>query len=313
MMKCERRTEEITRTFLRKQQSSYIFYIIHHIILPDSIMTIINESTNPVMKKKEIKALLKKKLRAIEKLSSATGHSFEKNIIHDFRLSIKSLRSFLRLLKSCAGKDEIEIHQKIRRLYHIAGVIRQSELEKEFLIKMKINVPSYIDSLEKKMNRKKREWRKCYSRKVISNSSRKIMAHKYEVLHLSALDNFISKRLMQLVTLKNSVTDAQLHEIRKNVKDILYISGSVDKKLWDSVRLSDELTARKLQELTETIGSYNDERIMHEHLNAFSSRDLSNEEETTIKQFKSIEKKKLKLEKKLVLKATHLSLVKIHK
>ncbi len=265
------------------------------------------------MKKKEIRALLKKKMKAIEKLSSATGHGFDKNIIHNFRLSIKSLRSVLRLLESSSNKNAFKIPKKLRRLYHIAGIIRESELEKKFITKMQIDVPCYIDSLKKMLHRKKREWKEHYSRKIICSVSKKIVAHKYNALSLSALNDFIKRRLKQSVTLKNSATDAQLHDVRKNVKDILHIAGSIDKKLWATVQICDELSIQKLQKLTQTIGSYNDERIMYEHLNTFSPPDLSNEEQSTIQQFKNAEKKKLQLEKKRVLKATHLSLGKVHR
>jgi CHAD domain-containing protein len=258
------------------------------------------------MKQKKIKAILQKKMKTIEKLSSSVGDSFDKNTIHDFRLSVKSLRSFLHLLESYAGHIKFRVPKKLKRLYDIAGTIRESELEKEFLNKMQLNTPRYVVFLDNTVARKKSEWKEHYKRKVILRTSKKIGAHKYKPLNAEELIGFFNKNLMSLAALKGHGTDSQLHEVRKNVKDIVHVAKIIDRKLWISANLPCESTQNILQELAQFMGNYNDERLILEHLSAFPLGVLTDEEKADMKQFRNAEKKKLVLEKKRLLEAAHL-------
>ena len=266
------------------------------------------------MKRKEIELMLASKLKTIENRSSAICDSFDKELIHDFRLSVKSLRSLLHLLGSNADNNiKFRIPEKLKRLYDLAGIIRESELEKEFLNRMQVNVPNYAAFLDNTVKQKKKEWKKYYSRKVIRKASKKFLALKYKAPDSKSLSDFSNVCMMSLTTLKGSPTDSQLHKVRKNVKDILQLAKLIEKKTWTSAVLLNDFIIRELQEIAQNIGDYNDERVIINHLNAFPLHVLSDNEKATIKKFRNVERKKLRFEKKLLVKTSRSAIVKIAK
>lgn len=263
------------------------------------------------MKQKEIKRIITRKMRTIDSLSFLVGDNFDKEIIHDFRLSVKSLRSFLHLIESHADNIDFRIPKKLRRLYRIAGILRESALEKEFLKNKCVDIPHYINFLDSTISEQKREWKNHYSRKVIRHASKKITAYQYNPINSEDWGDFLADCLMPLTTLKSSATDLQLHEMRKNVKDVLSVVKDIDDKLMRSAQTPDKHTIKHLKELAQTIGSYNDERITLKHLNAFLSNASSDEEIITIRQFRDTERKKLLAEKKQLIRTCRLAIAEI--
>ena len=240
-------------------------------------------------------------MSAIEKYSSQIGEDFDKDLIHEFRLSIKSLRSLLRLSASRSNGVKARLPKKLKRLFDIAGAIRESELEKELLIKTHINVPDYFEFLDNKIAEQKSEWTKHFSRKVMIRARKKIKGYKYKALNSETLNNFVSANLSSLSTLASAPPDEKVHDVRKNLKDVLNIIKLLNVKKLGSVGLSGQPAITELQKLAEIIGNYNDKRVMLEHITAFQLHDVNDNEMAAIKQFEQTEKKKLKNEKGLLL------------
>jgi len=255
------------------------------------------------MTQKEIRAVVKEKTREIEDLAAAVDKRFGKEHIHDFRVSVKSLRSFLRLQESTLANSGFKLSKKLKRLYRIAGVIRDCELAKEFLHEMQVNIPHYVHFLDHIVNNKKKEWEKYYSIKEVRSASKKMEAYAYKALPPDAFPKFVNDRLNALNTIKIIASDDEVHEVRKRVKDILCVSQLVDKEFWAPAQPPSELALKTLHELTDIIGDYNDERILLEHVKAFPLAGLDKEEKSTLSEFKRTERKQLQLIKKKLFEA----------
>jgi len=254
------------------------------------------------MQQKKLKAIIKKKVGIITHLCRDVDTAFDKDTVHDFRTSVKSLRSFLRLQQMHTGKH-LKIPKKFKRLYHIAGVIREAQLEIEHFEGKKPDLPHYVEHLYLIIARQKKEWRNLYSKKVLRRFNKKISGYKYKSIHPGMLEKFFDDRVtvVNFITHKVSPTDEQVHTARKKIKDILYTSKIAEKK-WNATHKEVELiSVKKLDQLADMIGDYNDERITLEHLRAFSTRRLSKNEKSTLSALKTKETKKLSARKKSIM------------
>ena len=224
------------------------------------------------MSKKKIKRLIKKMMGTIAKLSGAIGNGFDQDTIHDFRVSVKSLRSILRLMESCAEDDKFRMPKKLKRLYGIAGIIRESQLEKNMLYKKRVDAPKYVDALMHNIKEQKNAWYKHYSKKTIRKVLKRITTYRYKPLNPEAVNVFYHTRIASFKDLAPLPTDTQLHQVRKDLKDILLIENFLPSELKRAVQFPNKNLLGKLEELAQTIGSYNDERLMLQHVNKFLDR-----------------------------------------
>ena len=256
------------------------------------------------MNQEKIKGIIKKKVNDIADLCKDINDSFDKDTIHNFRVAVKSLRSFLRLQRMFIHKPGLKMPKEFKRLYHIAGTIREAQLEIENFERKEPELSHYLDKLRQILVREKAEWEKCYSGKVLRKLDSKLAGFKYKTLHPDILKRFFNDRMevINTITKKEPPTDAQVHNARKRIKDILYTSKLAGKKWKAAHKQVEAIPVKELDSLANMMGDYNDERITLEHLNAFSSSNkLGTEEKNTMAYLRNEETKKLTRKKKSIV------------
>jgi CHAD domain-containing protein len=226
------------------------------------------------VKKGKIRDAVKEKAASLSAISKKISPRFDKEDIHTFRVTVKTLRSFLRLLRSAPHSGELKMTRKFKRIYHMAGAIRDVQLEIEQIANEHETLPAYMDHLLKQLDAQKKEWDRHYSKKDTNKQLRRLAADNYRPIDRDAIANFFNTQLLIIETLINmpSLTDDQLHSIRKRVKDILYIAKFLSKKSWE--RAYKEVTGiaqKDLEQLADDIGKYNDQRVLLGHLNSFTA------------------------------------------
>src|SRR6516162_822833 len=85
-----------------------------------------------MMKGKEINEIIEDKFKTLSKLSQKITRKFD---IHDFRVEVKKLRAFLRLLDIKKRNDEPIIPKLLKTFYGYIGIIRNIQLYKHSLFK----------------------------------------------------------------------------------------------------------------------------------------------------------------------------------
>jgi CHAD domain-containing protein len=254
------------------------------------------------MKQKKIKGVVKGKVKDIAQLAKKVGADFDKKTIHDFRVAVKTLRSFLRLLRMQYETDSPKIPEKFKRLYHITGAIRDAQLELEKILEHNLPFPAYLNNLHQLIQNREREWKEHYSKKMIRTLDEKLTRLKYEPLPPAALVSFFNNRLAAIDELSKIQfpSDTEVHKVRKLVKDILYNIKIA--KEWKAAREQiQNLPEKKLNDIADAIGDYNDERIMAEHLSSFASNITEIEEKNSIQVFCEEEAKRLTARKKSII------------
>ncbi|MFI4962878.1 MAG: CHAD domain-containing protein [Legionellales bacterium] len=255
------------------------------------------------MNQEKIKAIIKKKVNDITGLCRDINNSFDKDTIHNFRVSVKSLRSFLRLQRMYIHKPGLKMPKKFKRLYHIAGTIRETQLEIEHFEGRKPELPHYLNKLHQILALEKKEWGKFYSGKVLRRLDNKLAGFKYKKLHPDILERFFNDRMDAINTITNEKppTDAQVHDARKKIKDMLYTSKLTGKKWKAAHKQIEDIPVKQLDNLANMMGDYNDERITLEHLNACSLRGMEKNEKNTMEHLRSKESKTLSVKKKNII------------
>ncbi len=255
------------------------------------------------MRKGRIKHIIRRSTNGVSELCAEVGKDFDKESIHKFRVAVKSLRSFLRLQKMHTGNKKIKLTKKFKRLYDIAGTIREAQLELQFM-EHKPALPHYTAQLHNKIILSKEDWKQCYSAKVIEKLDKKLTSYKYKKMPPEALAKFFESCTGYISQLGNSSapTDSEIHDTRKKIKDILYTSKLASKQ-WKAA--SDTVTPiNELDTLSDLIGNYNDERIIMSHIKEFPTKDMDPVEKSNLKQLKDREAKKLRKKKAALLQAT---------
>ena len=114
------------------------------------------------MKINKIRSIFNNSLKKISKHYNNLLEDFELKVIHDFRLEIKKLRAFIRLVNTeVTKKKSIKIKQKIKTFYNTTGKIRNVQLHKQRIIQMctslsLVTPETYLELLNEKKRRKKR-------------------------------------------------------------------------------------------------------------------------------------------------------------
>src|SRR4051794_37076234 len=87
------------------------------------------------MKEKEINEIIEERFKIIDKLSHKIVKEFDADDIHDFRVEVKKLRAFLRLLDIKNEDNEPVIPSLLKTFYGYIGIVRNIQLYQHDLFK----------------------------------------------------------------------------------------------------------------------------------------------------------------------------------
>jgi CHAD domain-containing protein len=259
----------------------------------------------------QIKKIIKDRLNSIKKHSKKIGDDFDENAIHAFRVEVKTLRSFLRLVRLHLDEPKLKLSKSFKRLYHIAGAIRDAQLEIEQLKDNQAAMPRYMGKLRHLLLMQKKEWASQFSPGIIRKLEEKLTSIPFVSMDTGALTEFFETRITVIGNLARNEkpTDLQVHSIRKQVKDIL-LTSKLAKKNWKAAKEQAGIfNLKQLDIIADVIGDYNDKRNTLERLRSFHSRTIEENEVKTIMTICEADEKNLEAEKKnIVLMAREIGL-----
>lgn len=194
---------------------------------------------------------------------------YKKGVIHDFRLDIKKLRAFYRLitLESVEAKP-LKLPRRLKAMYRGLGRIRDLQQQQKsveaFAQKKGIRPQYLLDELKHQL--KKQTGKKSFllSSKYFPKYAEK--TGKKLPLQLSAetLRTFFlqKKQGIQDIIAKASLSDDELHSIRKNIKDMMYVSdiytNDIDSALPGLLWPPED--QKRMEALAKDHGAHNDTR-----------------------------------------------------
>jgi CHAD domain-containing protein len=221
------------------------------------------------MKEKEIAEVVESRFKTINKLPHKIIKEFNADNIHDFRVEVKKLRAFLRLLDTEKKMERPLIPKLLKTFYGYIGIIRNIQLHRNNLTKYisdyKIeSSQTYLKILDNEQHYREKDAEQMMEDNNFDGTEETILKRLPGKLEKSAIKKFIEKKLDELkIQLANVNDGVAIHSIRKILKDILYT--------WDYTKHHANLPAAVSKEedlklLTSQLGGFRDKCIQLEFL-----------------------------------------------
>lgn len=224
--------------------------------------------------------IIEEVFKNIDKLCDKILKNFNADDIHDFRVEVKKLRAFLRLLD--IKRDRAIIPKQLKTFYRYAGNVRNIQLYEQTLFEyIKAHDVKKPDEYIKLLNNEKKYWKKEACNLVkdndFSKTKKKILKRLPAKLEKSGIKKFVQNNLDNLKLQLDYLNDNNtLHSVRKILKDIFYN--------WDYIKYYAVLPAaisnrEALKLLTATLGEFIDKFMQLEFLKPVYLDKINNENE----------------------------------
>jgi len=201
--------------------------------------------------------------------SGRLGSQYKKTIIHRFRLDIKKLRAFYRLLSMESTEEtDLKLPRPLKKMYSSLGRIRDLQQQRAnveaFARKNGIALSYLLTQLKHQL--KKQSARKAFilPKKYVVQQAEKTNSALPEQFTAETLRYFFLLKMdaIRLITEKGRFEDDELHAIRKDIKDIMYVSDVYTEDIKSVLPLLfwAEGEQKRMEALAQDLGKYNDAR-----------------------------------------------------
>ncbi|MEP7375720.1 MAG: CHAD domain-containing protein [Chitinophagaceae bacterium] len=181
------------------------------------------------MDKYQIKHITNNLYRKLKKHVKNVAEDFDVEAIHQFRVEYKKLRAFLRMLSQQEEEaGEINISKTLKKAYTISGSVRDLQLQQprmEEATRQEQKKPqAYFILLQKEIEKLKPELSEILSDNPVNGSKKKTDAAIPNEFSLDSFKNFVQQKWAAVYAIIRSghFSDDNVHEIRKNLKDLFY-------------------------------------------------------------------------------------------
>lgn len=217
------------------------------------------------MKQHDAIHVLEKRYRNLKRYYPDILEEFDVEAIHHFRLDVKKLRAFLRLLNAC-GKQQngLQIGNKLHDFYHAAGIVRCLQLQKvmvqQWCRQFHYAEPlTYLSILYLKEEDAKVILRMAGQIFSVDKEESRVMKAARHGLDGQMEESFVTLKKAALLQCfsANELNDEIFHTIRKVLKDLLYVWNYVA-PFFEEVFGPKSLTRDACIQLTDCLGDFQD-------------------------------------------------------
>ncbi len=181
------------------------------------------------MTKKRITHITGTFYRKIKKYIKKITASFGSEDIHQFRVTYKKLRAFLRMISEQNGNaGELKIPKKLFNCYHIFGSIRDLQLQQQNILKATeqklIKPKAYYSFLQSEIDKLKLQLFKIFQKDPVTLSKEKTDKAIPAKFTVKKFRIYAKKKwdTVNAIIISGSFTNENMHAIRKNLKDLNY-------------------------------------------------------------------------------------------
>lgn len=219
------------------------------------------------MDRQEIHKTIHEFFIRLKKLNREIGTDPEAASIKSYRVQIKKMRAFLRLI-AMEAKDpkRLGLPKKLREQFKSGGKLRDLGLLEKRIEGAKAGKPGIQyetgNLFEDVSRQSKKIEKKSLSLNDFENAENKLALHLPPRYTTITLKRFLNEKMaaIRAIIARGKFTDKELHEIRKILKDILYtlklyrenLKMDLGFQFWNSEEL------KKVKLLEERLGAYND-------------------------------------------------------
>ena len=181
------------------------------------------------MKLKEISKVIDERIKKASRHYRHILKNFDEDAIHDFRVEIKKLRAFLRLLSvAVVGQESLKIPTQLKDFYTTVGDFRNLQIHSQRISTLchDLSLPQpdlyfrFLQNEQATLKKNLHALAKTISWEKIKKETGKDVPPAIQEDHCRAF--LLHKKLYLQQLLALPLSDEALHEIRKLLKDILY-------------------------------------------------------------------------------------------
>lgn len=216
------------------------------------------------MKNKELNGIYKSGFKKIGKYYHRLTENFKEDDIHFFRVEIKKLRAFIRLVNLSGAQKEHKIPKPIKKFYYALGSIRNLQLHQKRIRALSrdlsIKYPSgYLQCLHDKEKLKKTKALRMAKPNSFKKFKKQLIKEAPAELSKQSKDAFVQmskSRLVQLLALP-FFYDETVHDVRKIIKDLMYNYEYLESSI-NNVIPSALNNSESMEILTSVLGDFHD-------------------------------------------------------
>jgi len=181
---------------------------------------------------------------------------FDEDDVHAFRTHVKKLRAYLRWL----GKDLRSLPPSFKEIYRVSGELRDVQVLLKYMEEKQVHCPAFAGWLRDNAGRLQQLWDNTYDPAVVRRLERRLRDPPLKKPTARRLQSFFNDRTAKIesIVLLPAPADEDLHDIRKELKDMYFVYAWGQKN--DCADERDE-TPGLLKQLGEQCGEFNDRRI----------------------------------------------------
>ncbi|HVU94192.1 MAG TPA: CHAD domain-containing protein [Puia sp.] len=181
------------------------------------------------MRRKEMADLLRRYSVRLNILARKIAARYDEEDIHDFRVLVKKLRAFIRLVSPAAGRRRLP--KRLRLFYHAVGAIRNLQLQRAGLQKVidgghTKSVETLLGHLDEELAAAKMSAGKLLQpgERPFGNLAAKLTAELPARIDQGHRHRFLAanSQVIDPTTFPQLPDDERLHTLRKSIKDLLY-------------------------------------------------------------------------------------------
>ncbi|NTS42451.1 CHAD domain-containing protein [Flavisolibacter sp. BT320] len=215
------------------------------------------------MKKSELEKIVDKRCRHLQEEQRRLGEDVDAN--HNFRVEIKKLRALLRLLRQeDDAATALRLPKPVRQLYTTVGDVRSCQLQKAFVILACKELDSpppagYLQWLQQKEIEATERVRGKAKQVSILKLRDEILRSLPAAWDKESAANYLRETKTRLAAYlaAAALTDDALHDIRKLLKDLLYVWPYLEGVVAE-IFPPQFFNRETCQQLAERLGSFQD-------------------------------------------------------
>jgi CHAD domain-containing protein len=181
------------------------------------------------VKKKQLQNIIHKYSRKLKKHIKKAGKYFDEDSIHQFRVSYKALRAFLRMvLYEHTVPEKVNMPKYFKQAYQLSGAIRDEQLLMQLVIESSQNEPALhltdLHFLQETIFTLQLKWWNFSERKRIPKFNKKLSKLIPKKFTFNNFRDYLQQKQAAVWKIISSgqLSDANIHFIRKILKDIFY-------------------------------------------------------------------------------------------
>jgi CHAD domain-containing protein len=213
------------------------------------------------MKRQALEEVVIKHVNSIEKHSIRLPGSFDEEDIHDLRVGYKKTRAFLRLLQLEKASGDLHVPHKLKGVYQACGKVRDMQLFMGELQAIRVvpALPVSITRWHQQLFTYKEQSvaaiETVHFKKLIEGITKELPRQ----LHEDTIKKFMHQKVAAIhIVLLAADNENDLHAIRKQLKDIIYVIRIFEHDWGIPFPITAWKSEKELSDMASALGDFND-------------------------------------------------------